>query len=117
MQPTRVELLIRMRKVRGGEALDMLTAMSHGRRSLSTIHAARVADVPEKLALYCLLAPERVMMPDETALEILRHCNGRTSLGSIIDELAAAYDADRQVIADDVCRMVEELAGKGILRR
>jgi len=49
-----------MAEVRGGEALDMLTAMSHGRRSLSTIHAARVADVPEKLALYCLLAPERV---------------------------------------------------------
>jgi pilus assembly protein CpaF len=49
-----------MAEVRGGEALDMLTAMSHGRRSLSTIHAARVADVPEKLALYCLLAPERM---------------------------------------------------------
>ena len=49
-----------MAEVRGGEALDMLTAMSHGRRSLSTIHAARVGDVPEKLALYCLLAPERV---------------------------------------------------------
>ena len=71
----------------------------------------------EVRSCWILLAPERVMMPDETALEILRHCNGRTSLGSIIDELAAAYDADRQVIADDVCRMVEELAGKGILRR
>jgi pyrroloquinoline quinone biosynthesis protein D len=71
----------------------------------------------EVRSCWILLAPERVMMPDETALEILRRCNGRTSLGSIVDELAAAYDADRQVIADDVCRMVEELAGKGILRR
>ncbi len=66
---------------------------------------------------WILLAPERVMMPDETALEILRRCDGRASLGSIIDALAAAYDADRQVIAEDVCKMVEELAGKGILRR
>ena len=64
---------------------------------------------------WVLLAPERVMMPDETALEILQRCDGRANLGSIIDELAAAYDADRQVIAEDVFKMVEELAGKGIL--
>jgi Flp pilus assembly CpaF family ATPase len=43
---------------RGAEALDMLMAMSHGQRSLSTIHAKRAADVPDKLATYCAIGPE-----------------------------------------------------------
>jgi pyrroloquinoline quinone biosynthesis protein D len=66
---------------------------------------------------WILLAPERVMVPDATALEILRRCDGRASLGAIIDELAAGYDADRRTIADDVGKMVDELAEKGILAR
>jgi pyrroloquinoline quinone biosynthesis protein D len=64
---------------------------------------------------WILLAPERVIVPDETALEILRRCDGRASLGAIIDELAASYDEERAVIAEDVCKMVDELAEKGIL--
>jgi pyrroloquinoline quinone biosynthesis protein D len=71
----------------------------------------------EVRSCWVLLAPERVMIPDETALEILRRCDGKASLGAIIDELAAGYDADRRVIAEDVCRMVDELAEKGILSR
>jgi pyrroloquinoline quinone biosynthesis protein D len=71
----------------------------------------------EVRSCWVLLAPERVMIPDETALEILRRCDGRASLGAIIDELAAGYDADRQVIAEDICKMVDDLAQKGILSR
>lgn len=68
-------------------------------------------------ATWILQAPERVIIPDETALEILQRCDGRASLGAIIDALAATYDEKRDVIADDVCRMVDELAEKGILSR
>jgi len=71
----------------------------------------------EVRSCWVLLAPERVMIPDETALEILRRCDGKASLAAIIDGLAAGYDANRQVIAEDVCRMVDELAEKGILSR
>ena len=71
----------------------------------------------EVRSCWVLLAPERVLVPDETALEILQRCDGRANLGSIIDALAATYDADRQVIAGDVCKMVEDLADKGILRK
>jgi pyrroloquinoline quinone biosynthesis protein D len=70
----------------------------------------------EVRSCWVLLAPERVIMPDETAVEILRRCDGLASLGTIIDELAKSYDADREVIAEDVCAMVDELAGKGMLR-
>ena len=66
---------------------------------------------------WVILAPERVLMPDETALEVLRRCDGVASLAAIIDALAADYDAGRELIAEDVCRLVGELSDKGILRQ
>jgi pyrroloquinoline quinone biosynthesis protein D len=66
---------------------------------------------------WVVLAPERVIIPDETALEILRRCDGIANLSAIIDELAASYDAGREVIAQDVCQLVADLTDKGIIRR
>ena len=66
---------------------------------------------------WVVLAPERVIIPDETALEILRRCDGIARLSAIIDELAASYDASRDVIAQDVCQLVADLTDKGIVRR
>ncbi len=68
-------------------------------------------------AAWIVQAPERLIIPDETALEILQRCNGRANLGAIIDDLAANYDEEREVIAADVCKMVDALAEKGILSR
>ena len=65
---------------------------------------------------WVVLAPERVVMPDETALEILRRCDGETSLGAIIDALAADYEAPRETIAADVRELMGELTRNGILR-
>jgi pyrroloquinoline quinone biosynthesis protein D len=65
---------------------------------------------------WVVLAPERVILPDETALEILRRCDGRTSVGTIVDELAAGYDATRETIAADVQSLLAELTEKGFLQ-
>jgi pyrroloquinoline quinone biosynthesis protein D len=65
---------------------------------------------------WVVLAPERVVMPDETALEILRRCDGETQLGAIIDALAAEYEAPRETIAADVRELMGELTRNGILR-
>ena len=65
---------------------------------------------------WVVLAPERIIVPEETALEILRKCDGERSLAAIIDELAADYDAPRDVIADDVRALMSELTAKGLLR-
>jgi len=70
----------------------------------------------EARACWVLLAPERVLMPDETALEILRRCDGEASLAAIIDALAADYDVERSVIAADVLALVADLRSKGIFR-
>lgn len=65
---------------------------------------------------WVVLAPERVVMPDETALEILRRCDGQTSLAKIIDSLAVEYDAPREAIAADVQALLDELTKNGILQ-
>jgi Flp pilus assembly CpaF family ATPase len=44
---------------RGPEALDMLIAMSHGQRSMTTLHTRRANEVPDKLATYCAIGPEQ----------------------------------------------------------
>ncbi len=64
---------------------------------------------------WVLLVPERVMVPDETAVEILQLCDGDRSLGQIIDMLAEKYVAEREAIASDVIAMLQDLAGKGFL--
>lgn len=64
---------------------------------------------------WVLLVPERVMVPDETAVEILQQCDGRRTLGEIIDGLAEKYVADRAEIARDVIEMLQDLADKGFV--
>jgi pyrroloquinoline quinone biosynthesis protein D len=65
---------------------------------------------------WVVLAPERVLMPDETALEILQRCNGARPVDEIIDELASVYSADRSEIAQDVQEMIADLIDKRILK-
>lgn len=62
-----------------------------------------------------VLAPERLFVPDETALAVLRLLDGSRSAGAVIDLLAAQYDAPRAEIATDVLAMLEELAEKGVI--
>lgn len=64
---------------------------------------------------WVVLAPERVLVPDETALEILQRCNGTRAVDEIVDELASVYSADRGEIAQDVQDMVGDLIDKRIL--
>lgn len=65
---------------------------------------------------WVVLAPERLFLPDEQAVEILKLVDGRRSLGSIADELAARYQAPRDLIAADVTTMLQDLADKGVIR-
>lgn len=62
-----------------------------------------------------ILVPERVLVPDETAVEVLEMCDGAATLGSLIDRLAEKYAAERSQIAADVIAMLQELADKGYL--
>ena len=65
---------------------------------------------------WVVLAPERVLMPDETALEVLNLCDGATTVAGIVDALAGRYVAAREDIDRDVREMLQELADKGFVR-
>jgi pyrroloquinoline quinone biosynthesis protein D len=64
---------------------------------------------------WVILAPERVLAPDETAVEVLQLCDGSRSVEAMIDQLAEKYTADRAAIATDVIAMLQDLADKGFL--
>src|ERR1700746_2574073 len=58
---------------------------------------------------WVVLAPERLFLPDEQAVEILRLIDGLRDVDAIIDELAGRFDASREGIAGDVLTMVQAL--------
>jgi pyrroloquinoline quinone biosynthesis protein D len=64
---------------------------------------------------WVILAPERVLAPDEIAVEVLQLCDGVRSVEQMIDQLAAKYAAERDAIATDVIAMLQDLADKGFL--
>jgi pyrroloquinoline quinone biosynthesis protein D len=64
---------------------------------------------------WVILAPERVLAPDEIAVEVLQLCDGARSVADVIDQLAEKYAADRDAIATDVIAMLQDLADKGFL--
>jgi pyrroloquinoline quinone biosynthesis protein D len=66
---------------------------------------------------WVVLAPERLLLPDEQAVEILRLIDGERDVGAILDQLAGRFDAPREVISDDVLPMLQELVDKGVLRQ
>ncbi|MCO5130820.1 MAG: pyrroloquinoline quinone biosynthesis peptide chaperone PqqD [Xanthobacteraceae bacterium] len=63
---------------------------------------------------WVILAPERVLAPDEIAVEVLQLCDGR-SVAGMLDQLAAKYAAPRDTIGADVIAMLQDLADKGFL--
>jgi pyrroloquinoline quinone biosynthesis protein D len=69
----------------------------------------------ETRQVWVILAPERVLAPDEIAVEVLKLCDGVQSVGAMVDQLAAKYAAPREAIATDVIAMLQDLADKGFL--
>jgi len=64
---------------------------------------------------WVLLAPERVLFPCATSVDILGRLGSSPTLGALIDGLAAEYDAPREEVAGDVKAMLADLASQGFL--
>ena len=88
-------------------------SVSEASRPLLPRHAKLKFD--ETRQRWVILAPERVLAPDEIAVEVLQLCDGARSVGAMIDQLAAKYTAERSAIATDVIAMLQDLADKGFL--
>jgi pyrroloquinoline quinone biosynthesis protein D len=69
----------------------------------------------ETRKVWVILAPERVLAPDDISVEVLQLCDGARSVGAIADLLAEKYAAPRETILADVIAMLQDLADKGFL--
>jgi pyrroloquinoline quinone biosynthesis protein D len=69
----------------------------------------------ETRQVWVILAPERVLAPDEIAVEVLHLCDGVRSVAEMVDQLADKYTAPREAISIDVVAMLQDLADKGFL--
>jgi pyrroloquinoline quinone biosynthesis protein D len=69
----------------------------------------------ETRQVWVILAPERVLAPDEIAVEVLQLCDGVRCVADMVDQLATKYAAERGAIATDVIGMLQDLADKGFL--
>ncbi len=88
-------------------------SVSEASRPVLPRHARLKFD--ETRQVWVILAPERVLAPDEIAVEVLQLCDGVRSVEAVIDLLAEKYSAERGAIAIDVIAMLQELADKGFL--
>lgn len=65
---------------------------------------------------WMLLGPERVLMLDEIALEVVRACvQAEVPVGIGIDTLASAFAAPRAEIARDVLDVLNTLRNRGFI--
>ena len=69
----------------------------------------------ETRQVWVILAPERVLAPDEIAVEVLKLCDGVRSVADMAEQLAQKYSAPREAIMTDVIGMLQDLADKGFL--
>ena len=88
-------------------------SVSEASRPVLPRHARLKYDETRKV--WVILAPERVLAPDEIAVEVLQLCDGVRSVADIIDQLTIKYTAPREAIATDVIAMLQDLADKGFL--
>src|SRR6202008_1079326 len=88
-------------------------SVSEASRPVLPRHAKLKFDETRKV--WVILAPERVLAPDEIAVAGLKLCDGVRDVAAVVDELAAKYAAPREAIATDVVAMLQDLADKGFL--
>ncbi|MER8841237.1 pyrroloquinoline quinone biosynthesis peptide chaperone PqqD [Mesorhizobium sp. M0684] len=65
---------------------------------------------------FAVLSPEKVFWPNDISLDILRRCDGRSTVGHIIAGLAADYDAEREAVAADVVAFLQEWSDKLLVK-
>ena len=64
---------------------------------------------------WTIQAPERVFLLDDVAYAVVSRCDGERTLAEIVDELCAAFEAPRDLVAGDVRKLVQDFADKGVM--
>lgn len=65
---------------------------------------------------WVILGPERLFLPDEHAVAVLKLVDGTRSVADIASTLAATYNAPADIIAADIWPMLHDLSASGAVR-
>ncbi len=65
---------------------------------------------------WLILAPERLVDPDEIAVRILKLGEGQRTVGDIAGLMAKEYNAPAEEIEADIIAMFQDLADKGVVK-
>jgi pyrroloquinoline quinone biosynthesis protein D len=92
-------------------------------RKRPIVEAGTVPVIPRYIKLrhdagrgrWVILAPERVFNPDETAVAVLKLCDGVRSVKDIASQLSKEYNAPESEIIGDIISMLQDLSDKGVI--
>ncbi len=101
----------------------VLTMAEPGRKSRLIVERETKPKLPRHVKLrhdagrgrWIMLAPERVLQPDEISVEILKLCDGTRSIDELSQMLATEYAAPVDEIRGDVIEFVQDMADKGYI--
>lgn len=65
---------------------------------------------------WAVLAPEKVMWPDEISTDILSRCDGSSSVTDIVAALTTDYNAPTEQIEPDVTAFLQEWCDRLLIR-
>lgn len=92
--------------------VDPFTA--HERPVINPLFLFRWEDTQQA---YVLLYPEGVVKLNDTAGEILKRCDGRHTVGELVEEISREFAADPAQIGESVQKFLEVSHAKGWIRR
>lgn len=64
---------------------------------------------------WVVMAPERMLVPDEIAVEVLRRVDGRSQVAVIAVGLATDFQGALNEVTDDIVEMLQDLVDKGFV--
>lgn len=69
-----------------------------------------------KSSRYMLLYPERGLMLNPTAADVLQRCDGERTVGAIVAELAERYGQEPPAVEREVMEFLQTMADRGLVR-
>ena len=95
----------------------------HERKRRLIVDAATQPKLPRHIKLrhdagrgrWIMLAPERILQPDDVSVAILKLCDGSRSIDEISAALAEEYSASVDEIRQDVIELLQNMADQGYI--
>jgi coenzyme PQQ biosynthesis protein PqqD len=69
-----------------------------------------------KSSRYMLLYPERGLVLNPTAADVLQRCDGERTVGSIVEELARRYGHEAPAVEREVMSFLQTMAERGLVQ-